>query len=238
MSRIIAGTSFLIALFSFLAICPSVSAQTVIIPHTDRGWYSPTGTRIPDNYIVGDNRGENPLGFTDHRNYFVFDLAGVTQPIASAKLALFVPSTATRPGPGFDSSDPSENYELHDVVTSLASLIGGTAGVAAYTDLGSGVVYGSRAMTAADQESVIEINLNSVAISALDAATGLIAIGGSLTTLDGLANNEYVFGWSDYLPNVQDISELRLTLVPEPSALAQFGVLVLLMSAKRRFKRR
>jgi hypothetical protein len=194
------------------------------------------GDQNTGNYVVGDNRGENPLSFADHRNYFVFDLAGISQPIASAKLALFVPSTATRPGPGYDSSDPSENYELHDVVTSLTSLIDGTAGVAAYTDLGSGVVYGSRSMTAADQESVIEINLNSAAISALDAATGLIAIGGSITTLDGLANNEFVFGWTDYLPEVSDLSELRLTLVPEPSALTLLGIALLALCAGRRRK--
>jgi hypothetical protein len=237
MSRKIADTSILIALFSFLAICPSVSATTMIISQTDRGWYSPSGTEFSGNYIVGDNRGDNPFGVTDHRNYFVFDLAGVTQPIISAKLALFVPSTATRPGPGFASSDPSENYELHDVVTSITSLINGTAGVAAYTDLGGGVVYGSRAMAAADQGSVIEIDLNSTAISALDAATGLIAIGGSLTTLDALANNEYAFGWSNYLPEVADISELRLTVVPEPSTFAQVGLLLLLIGAKRQLKR-
>ena len=48
-------------------------------------------------------------------------------------------------------------------------------------------------MTAADNGSVVEITLNSSAIAALDAATGLIGIGGSLTTLDGLANDEHTF---------------------------------------------
>jgi hypothetical protein len=71
-------------------------------------------------------------------------------------------------------------------------------------------------MTAADMGSVVEIPLNAAAISALDAATGLIGIGGSLTTLDGLANNEVAFGSSG---NPTDITELRITLVPEPSSL-------------------
>jgi hypothetical protein len=71
-------------------------------------------------------------------------------------------------------------------------------------------------MTAADNGSVVEINLNSAAIAALDAATGLIGIGGSLTTLDGLANNEYTFGWTN---NETETTQLRLTLVPEPSSV-------------------
>jgi len=71
-------------------------------------------------------------------------------------------------------------------------------------------------MSAADMGNVVEITLNSSAIAALDAATGLIGLGGSLTTLDGLANNEYTFGWTHI---GSPISELRLILVPEPSTL-------------------
>ena len=143
----------------------------------------------------------------------MFDLSSITQPIASAKLALSVLSSVG--GAGYNSVDPSENYELHDVTTSIATLLNGTGGVAAHTDLGSGVVYGNRTMTAADLSSVVEITLNAAAISALDGATGLIGIGGSLTTLDGLANNEFTFGSSG---NATDTTELRITLVPEPSS--------------------
>jgi hypothetical protein len=217
MSRIAAGTSILIALFSFMAICPLVSAQTAVIPFTDRGWYPPTGLHDPFilNYIVGDWR--TSFGNNDSRNFFVFDLSTVTQPIATAKLALFVPGPSP---PGFFSGDGSENYELHDVSTPIATLLNGTGGVAAHTDLGSGVVYGSRTMTAADMGSVVEISLNAAAISALDAATGLIGFGGSITTLDGLANDEYVFGWTNgWLTNQIETTQLRLTLVPEPSSV-------------------
>jgi hypothetical protein len=215
MSRKIAVTSIVIAQFSFLAICPLASAQTVVIPYTDRGWYNLQGSHSDGNlnYIVGDPRGPDgscPSCTDDFRNFFVFDLSSVTQPIASAKLALSLPGPSP---PGFSSGDGNENYELHDVVTPTATLLNGTGGVAAHTDLGSGVVYGSRTMTAADNGTVVEITLNAAAITALDAATGLIGIGGSITTLDALANDEYAFGWSD----TPDVSELRLTLVPEPS---------------------
>ena len=205
----------LISLLTVLTACSLVSAQTVVIDFTDRGSYTETGfhNSTNPNYVVGDNRGF-PGACGDCRNFFVFDLSSVVQPIASAKLALFVPSSLS--GPGYVSADPSENYELHDVTTSLATLLAGTGGVAAHTDLGAGVVYGSQTMTAADMGSVVEITLNSAAIAALDSATGLIGIGGSFTTLDGLANNEYTFGTSG---SITDVSQLRLTLVPEPSSI-------------------
>jgi hypothetical protein len=210
----------LFALLTFLLIHPPVSAQTVVIPHTDRGWYYETGYHDPDNlnYFAGDFRGDTCSSgcHPDIRNFFVFDLSSVVQPILSAKLALYVPSPPPS-GFGYVSGDPSENYELHDVVTPIATLVaGGTGGVATHTDLGSGVIYGSRSMTAADMGSVIEITLNPSAIAALDAATGLIGIGGSITTLDGLANEEYTFGGSNA---GTETTELRITLVPEPSSI-------------------
>jgi hypothetical protein len=214
------------ALFAFVTSCPLATADTVI-PHTDRGWYDNTGFHNPGNpnYVVGDT------GVGVVRNFFVFDLSSVVQPIASAKLALFVPSESA--GPGYNSPDASENYELHDVATPLATLLGGTGGVAAHTDLGSGVVYGSRTMTATDMGTIVEITLNPAAIAALDAATGFIAIGGSLTTLDGVSNSEFTFGSSG---SVADITELRITLVPEPSSAVLFSVasLALIRRGRRR----
>ena len=223
--RITECVSLLVAIFTFVINCPVASAQTVVIPHTDRGWYDNTGFHNASNpnYVVGDN------SFTVSRNFFVFDLASVVQPIASAKLVLFVPSSLA--GPGYSSPDPSENYELRDISTSLATLVGGTGGVAAYTDLGSGVVYGSRTMTATDMGTLVEITLNPAAIAALDSATGLIGIGGWLTTLDGVANSEFTFGSSG---SITDTTELRLTLVPEPSALLLLGIGAISLHGTRR----
>ena len=118
--RITECVSLPVAIFTFVINCPVASAQTVVIPHTDRGWYDNTGFHNPGNpnYVVGDN------SFTVSRNFFVFNLASVVQPIASAKLVLFVPSSLA--GPGYSSPDPSENYELRDISTSIATLVGGT----------------------------------------------------------------------------------------------------------------
>jgi hypothetical protein len=198
-----------------------VSAETVVINYTDRGFYSVLGEHAANNtgYFVGDNRiaaCNSPTCLNDFRNFFVFDLAGVTQPIADAKLALSVPVP-----PGYSSPSPSENYELHDVTTPISTLVGWDGGVAVHADLGSGLVYGSRTMTAADNLRVVEIVLNSAAITAMNATHGLFAIGGSLTTLDGLANAENVFAAAN---PVTDIAQLRLTLVPEPSTFVLLGI--------------
>jgi PEP-CTERM motif len=107
------------------------------------------------------------------------------------------------------------------VVTPIASLIDGTGGAAAHADLGSGVVYGSRTMTAADNGSVVEIALNPSAVAALNSSNGLFGIGGSITTLDALMNNEHTFAYTEADTNV---AQLRLTLVPEPSTLALLGI--------------
>ena len=228
MTRLHRGSIFvvLIALVTIEINYQSVAAQTVVIPFTDSGWYNQDGVHTPSNpnYLVGEF-------YDTYRNFFVFNLASVTQPIASAKLALSVPSQLE--GAGYYSSDPSEDYELYDVTTPITTLVG-FGGVAAYNDLGSGVVYGSRTMTSADIGTVVEITLNASAIAALDAATGLIALGGSITTLDDFPGNyEFAFGIS---ANPTNIRELRLTLVPEPSTplLLGIGAISLVGSRKRR----
>lgn len=210
----------LITLLTVLLASSLVSAQTAVINFTDHGWYTESGVHRPSNpnYIVGDDRGSG--GESDYRNFFVFDLSGVTEPISSAKLAVYVPGGQYTPG--YQSPDPSENYELHDVVTPIASLIDGTGGVAAHTDLGSGVVFGSRTMTPGDKGKVVEITLNSSAIAVLNSSHGLFGIGGSLTTLDGAANTEVVFSYSG--GGSTDIAQLRLTLLPEPSTLLLLGI--------------
>ena len=234
MLRTTACVSMQLTFLIGLLYCPLVTAQPVNINATDRGWYNPIGYHNPiiTNYIVGDVRGAD-CGvncYNDFRNFFVFDLASVTQPILSAKLALTVSGPVL---PGYNSLDPSENYELHDVVTPIATLLDDSDGVATWADLGSGVVYGSRTMTAADNGSVIEITLNSSAIAAMNSIHGLFGIGGSITTLDGVANNELTFGWSH---QGNPITQLRLTLVPEPSTLLLLGIGAISLLGRRKAK--
>lgn len=219
MRRVIVLKTALIALAANAAFCLSATGQTFNVDVTDRGWYDETGFSDPSiiAYIAGDFRGsgcQNSGCSADIRDFFVFNLSSVPAPIASAKLALSVPPVVATP-PGYSSADPSENFELHDVTTSISALLAGTGGVAAHTDLGSGIVYGNRSMSAADNGTVVEIPLNSAAVAAMNASSGLFGMGGSITTLDSIPNEEYEFGWSF---TTNEIVQLRLSLVPEPSS--------------------
>ncbi|PNJ95537.1 hypothetical protein, partial [Cylindrospermopsis raciborskii] len=65
-------------------------------------------------------------------------------------------------------------------------------------DLGDGTVYGSRVYTNADDNLHRTIDLNGAAISALTAKSGqAFALGGLVTSLDGIDNTEFVFGFSN-----------------------------------------
>ena len=56
--------------------------------------------------------------------------------------------------------------------TSPGTLTSGAGGVAAYLDLGTGVGYGSRTYTTADQLQVLDVTLNASAVAALNGAAG------------------------------------------------------------------
>jgi len=226
MQRNIAGTRSLITLLIVYLASSVVSAETVILQYKDRGNYTPAGEHVPilENYIVGDSHYFHcyPCA-NDIRNFFVYDLSNVSQPIALAWLILYVPEELpTAKVFPFSSPDGQEDYELHDVVTPIAALRDGTAGVAAHADLGEGVVYGGRTITAADIGKAVYIPLNSSAIEAMNATHGLFAIGGSITSLDSLVDDEYAFGWTGR--GRADETRLLLTLVPEPSTLLLLGI--------------
>ena len=225
------SATFCTVLACLCAISSSALATTIVVTHTDRGWYNAVGGSQPTNlnYFAGDSRDRGCVGpgcTDDFRNYFVFDLSSIGQLIQSATLLLELPAPDA-----FFSADPSETYELHDVITSIPSLRDGSAGLAGHNDLGSGTIYGSRTITASDIGTTVEIELNASAISALNATHGLFGIGGSLTTLDQLRNAEVVFGHT----SATEITALRLTLVPEPAAngLIAFAVTSLAMRFRR-----
>jgi hypothetical protein len=205
--------------FSISAVsCSAAQPFTTAISQTARGIYVTYGTHAPDNYFVGKNYFDT---FT-YRNYFVFDLSGISQPISSATLALENRS--------FSSYATSENYEVHDVTTPISELLSDAASTATFDDLGSGVIYGDRLITAADNGTVVEIPLNSAVINAMNSTHGLFAFGGSLTTLSGSLIGQWAFGYSYQ----GGLTELRLTFVPEPSAAALAVATLAIISVVRR----
>ncbi|HKV98225.1 MAG TPA: PEP-CTERM sorting domain-containing protein [Vicinamibacterales bacterium] len=137
------------------------------------GWYRESGTSNEPggaNYITGlcSNCGAGGL----FRDLFIFNVpVGIAVTSASVRINTYI----------YDSLNPTETLSLFDVSTNLGSLLAGTGGVAAYTDLGTGVVYGSRVYTAADQNLFETFALNAAAVGAIQNSLGSsFAMGGSL----------------------------------------------------------
>lgn len=237
MKRIVVYSSLLVCSF-LIAFLGSATAATLNLPAIDRGFFSTTGGSAPyyAGYVVGDSRpgGSSDFSAADFRNFFVFDLASVALPIESADLALYMPAIPLFFGGlyfnGYDSDDPSETYELHDVFTPIDTLINATGGPAMHTDLGDGAIYGSRVIAPADNGTIVQMKLSPVAIANMNNTHGYFAIGGKLTTLDDFPNTELLFMFTD---TGDPLTELRLTLVPELSSLAVISIAAVLLSGSR-----
>jgi subtilisin family serine protease/Ca2+-binding RTX toxin-like protein len=190
------------AISATINIADNDGVNPTTILASDTGWYNNTGSHDPGNtnYFVGDASG--PL----YRNWMTFNLPTLVQPIVSAQLQIKT-----------YSANASETYELRDVITPVTTLVaGGTGLTSIYNDLGDGVIYGSRNFTSADSNQTVSINLNSSLVSALNTKSGqAFALGGWLTTLDNINNDEYVFGFSNSLNPGGDV-QLLLTYGTTP----------------------
>jgi PEP-CTERM motif len=199
----------------------AADAATIVIPATTSGWYSGTSSsgQNNENYLVG-------MRGSEYRDFFVFDLSSLLgETVASATLRLWNP-IADPPDQfydGYDSVDPTETLELVEVTTPAASLLLGLPAPNTYQDLGDGTAFATRVMSAADNGTNVEIALNAAAVTAIDNAIGLFAIGGHLTTLQNSAFDlETVFGGT----SDTSLRELVVETVPEPTtgALVAIGL--------------
>lgn len=146
----------------------------------DQGWYGQGGfhnTTI-QNYIVGICTLSCSNG-PEYRNWFAFDISNLSAPVSSLSLRLF----------SYNVTLTSGNYYLNDYNGSVNSLIGGTGGIAAFNDLGTGVNYGFRFyQSATDSNQFFDIALNAGAVASLNAAIlgqdRLWALGGSFLAGD------------------------------------------------------
>jgi len=182
--------------FVFLAATPAAAWDTAL-EAVDSGNYSWEGNHSPGgtNYLAGDIAAS---GFSEYRNFFVFDLSGVTVPVLGAALEIYNPSDPPDPGNGYQSPDPFETYAVWEVVTDIATLTAGGSGLTGiFDDLGGGIDFGLVDMTVADNGTLVLIPLNPNAEAAINATAGsLWAVGGAVMTLDGNPLQR-VFGYSN-----------------------------------------
>ena len=159
---------------------------TEMFTATNRGWINQNGINnfggASGNYIAGvcgssDGCSGDDL---DHHNYFVFDLSDFhadPDSVTSAELRLSQPGS---PDVGFLSQYPSLTYSLYDV----------TAGfpddpiydqLALYTDLGSGVSFGSVVVNSSTNGTTVVISFNAAGISEVyGASDGYLYVGGAV----------------------------------------------------------
>lgn len=154
-------------------------AATFNISAVDDGWYSNTGNHNPsnNNNITGDN------GALDYNSFYAFDLAAL-----SGQNVLSVTVNFSADGQ-YRSADPSETLGLFDVTTPISTLINGTGGTSAYSDLGSGTSFGTFEYISSNfPMRAFSVALNSAAVSSINALLSgsgtLFGIGSSLLSLD------------------------------------------------------
>jgi hypothetical protein len=226
-----------LTLFSLVACCfIEARADTIVINATYTGWYRNDGTNNADgsggsitgpslyNYVVGQTVPETV------RNYFVFNLSGVTglETLTSSQLRIFSPTSSLPSfGSGYGSTDPREIYAVYDVSTDPNTL--GTArGVSIFNDLGTGILFGTVIVTLQSSNGlVVTTDLNAAAIAELQQNSGLFAFGGTLTTLDPTRTTpEFIFGGTG-IGQPRDsvrlvLSGSRVEVVPEPATILVF----------------
>ena len=193
-------------------------AVPIVLDHVDRGWYGAGGgsNALNTNYVVGT---AGPW-----RNFFVFDLSGVTDPILSAELRL----------DNLNLEGHAGTYTMWDVDNgNIANLFAASGGVSVYNDLGTGTQYASQALTADLGTKVI--SLNAAAIAALSSATGNFAFGGNYT-------GQYMFAGTHLtIPGTSQRPRTVLVLnpdsandIPSPGPLALLGLGLVAFRMNRR----
>ena len=202
------GTSLLslVLTVGFLVAVPAgpVSAATTVLNPADRGRWDEFGQHLSfdQSYTAGIYAGP-PTGF---RNYFTFDLS------AGLPCGTITGATLTAPNPG--GVGLLRSYTLHDVSASSAAALdstdfGSAAGMAIYSDLGTGSSFGSVLPTTVNDTPIV-VPFNAAGIAALNAARGgTFSVGGALA---GATLGDILFTFTSSVP----VADVSLTLTTDP----------------------
>jgi hypothetical protein len=169
------------------------NGETVSLTSVDRGWYRFDGTHTTTNtnYITGWSI-TAPIG--ERRSFFLFQLPTLLtgERYVHAELRLDNPSN------GYNSTNAEERIQIMDVSTSHSAITNGTAGVAGFDDLGTGVAFSQpTTVSASSNGTIVVIPLNTQFLQAANgtAAGGQICVGGIMNALPGTPTaSRFIFG--------------------------------------------
>ncbi len=210
-SRFISSISSRLLCFALFFSTGLAGAAPITVDAYDSGWILPSEYHITtnENYAAG----YSDINDYYYRNFFRFDLTGVSDTVTSAILRIHIGT--------YNSDDPSETYAVFDA----PSLI--------YANLGSGTSYGSREILSSETGTA-DIVLNAAAIADINSALGgLFDVGGDVTSLDAApTTTELLFGNTNQLSTRQ----LILNPIPEPASALLLSLGLTALAAGRRHR--
>ena len=180
-------------------------AAVVTLDSAARGWVDSNG------FVNGRAAGNTTFtgfaaGTGDVNSWYGFDLSSVSGNIVAAELLFDIAP--------YVSPDASETLVFYSVETAPGEL-GTMDSAAQFIDLMTGDVFGSRVFSAADENNVRSIALNSTALLDMNAATvSLWEVGAHISTLSRVGRFEAIFFGAFGDPTT---TRLRVTSVPEQS---------------------
>jgi hypothetical protein len=206
--------------------CSHATIYTLDVP-TALGEYSSSDAQVQNVYSVG-----SAVSYA-LRTYFVFDLSSLPQGtinLANSRFTIYMPGGGY-PYPAYNLN-ASETFAIGSVSTPISTLV---AGGGTYADLGAGTLFGSRSVSFADENTLVQVGLNSSFASAVATllGTGQIALGGYLQGVEVPVppydpSYRVAFWGGNGSPSSPGYTTLTLdiTPVPEPGAfLAMVPVL-------------
>jgi hypothetical protein len=172
----------------------------------NQGWWSATldNWNGNANYAVGIAEG------VELRDFFTFHLASVRSRVIFARLEI---SARTNDGDAL-GGDPIETLGLFDVSTPARRLnLNRGADEDIFTDLGSGVSYGSFEVDTLASPDVLSFRLNQKAIRDINRHRGqYFSVGGRLLSAEPGSGEQYLFGYT----NETQSARLVMKVAPGP----------------------
>ena len=136
---------------------------TIVLNHTNRGYYR-EGDGFSSGAFSDTFTGWDGFFLLEFNSYFTFDLSGITGTVLTASLRTEIAA--------YTSGNISESFQVWDVTTPTFILIGGAGGLAAFSDLQTGINYGSFTVFQGDVGLTLNVPLNANAVVGIQALLG------------------------------------------------------------------